>query len=90
MTIAIDGVEYDTIKVPLDGVGQEPAVQHLKALGKELSFPRIDRLRSILRDGWGLVTEVGRGGRTAVFTNRLEELILVYRKRSSETLWSGA
>jgi hypothetical protein len=79
VTIAIDGVEYDTIKIPLDGVEQEPAVQHLKALRKELSFPRIDRLRSILRAGWGLVTEVGCGGRTAVFTDSLEELILVYR-----------
>jgi hypothetical protein len=79
VTIVIDGVEYDTIKIPLEGVGQEPAVQHLKALGKELSLPRIGRIRSILRAGWGLVTEVGRGGRTAVFTDSLEELILVYR-----------
>ena len=62
---------------------RSPAVQHLKALGKELSFPRIDRLRSILRAGWGLVTEVGRGGRTAVFTDRLEELILVVPTRGS-------
>jgi len=79
VTIAIDGVDYDTIKIPLDGIEQEPTVQRLKALGKELSFPRIDRLRPVLRDGWGLVTEVGSSGRTAVFTDRLEELILVYR-----------
>ena len=79
MTLSIDGIEYDTIKIPLDAIEQEPAVQHLKALGKELSFPRIDRLRPILRGGWGLVTEAGSGGRTAVFTDKLEELVLVYR-----------
>lgn len=79
MTIAIDGVEYDTIKIPLDAIEQEPAAQRLKALGKELSFPRIDRLRPILRDGWGLVTEIGPSGRIAIFTDSREELILVYR-----------
>jgi hypothetical protein len=51
VTISIDGVDYDTIKIPLDAIEQEPAVQRLKARGKELSFPRIDRLRPTLRGG---------------------------------------
>jgi hypothetical protein len=32
VTIAIDGVNYDTIKIPLHALEQEPAVQRLKPL----------------------------------------------------------
>ena len=84
MTIVIDGVDYDLIKIPLDGIEQEPAIRRLKDLGKELSFPHIDRLRQVLRNGWGLVTEVSSGGRTAIFTDRREELVLVYRPVTAE------
>jgi hypothetical protein len=75
----IDGLEYDTTKIGhLSDIEKEPIYLRLKERGKEMSFPRIERVRQLARDGWGPVTEIGPTGQLSVFTDRLEELVLVY------------
>jgi hypothetical protein len=84
MTICISGVDYDVAEIPVDAVDKEPVAQHLRSLGKTLELPRIEGLREILRDGWGLVTEIGPTGRPTVFTDSRKELILVYHPVDAE------
>jgi hypothetical protein len=67
VSIAIHGVDYDTIKIPLDAIEQELAVQRLKHLA------RSSRCRT--PTGFGRSSAVaGDGdpsGRPTVFTDRL-------------------
>lgn len=80
MAIRIDGADYDTIELlQLSDAEHEPACQRLKAMGKELAFPRIERIRQLLREGWGLVMENRPRGTPAVITDRHRELVLIYR-----------
>ncbi len=83
--IRIDGTDYDTIELlQLNDVGSEPIYQRLQAMGKELAFPRIERVRELRRQGWDLVIDRRPGAMPAVITDRHRELVLVYRPAAPE------
>jgi hypothetical protein len=48
----------------------EPIYQRLRALGKELSFPRVERVRDLRRQGW--VGAIDSDGHAQAFVARLD------------------
>lgn len=80
----VDGIDFDEIVVNPGEIDQEEAVKGLKANGKQVGFPRVDRLRELQRKGWGLVTEVGKSGAPAIFTDGLKQLVLMYSPVDAE------
>ena len=59
----------------------EEVVIKLKAKGHEVAWPNATRMRQLKREGWVPVVEHDRLRRPTIFTDRLEELILVHRPK---------
>jgi hypothetical protein len=65
----------------LDAMESEEVVTSLKANGHELSWARETSMRRLKREGWAPVVERDRLGRPTIFTDRLQELVLVHRPK---------
>jgi hypothetical protein len=64
---------------PLDDADKEEVVRDLRRKRHELSWVYDIRLRKLKREGWEPVCERDAIGRPAIFTDRLQELVLVHR-----------
>jgi hypothetical protein len=64
---------------PLSDAEKEKAVLNLRKKGHEFQWVKETRLRALKREGWGPVYERDAIGRPTIFTDRLQELVLVHR-----------
>jgi hypothetical protein len=64
---------------PLSDAEKEEVVLSLRKKGHELQWVRDTRVRALKRKGWKPVYERDAIGRPTIFTDRLQELVLVHR-----------
>jgi len=64
---------------PLSDAEKEEVVLNLQKRGHELQWVRDARLRALKRAGWAPVYERDAIGRPTIFTDRLQELVLIHR-----------
>ena len=64
---------------PLSDAEKEEVVLNLQKRGHELQWVRDTRLRALKRAGWAPVYERDAIGRPTIFTDRLQELVLIHR-----------
>jgi hypothetical protein len=62
---------------PLSDAEKEEVVLNLQKRGHELQWVRDTRLRALKRAGWAPVYERDAIGRPTIFTDRLQELVLI-------------
>ena len=68
---------------PLEEAEREKAVRDLTAAGHTFQWVPDTRLRQLKREGWLPVYERDAIGRPTIFTDRLQELVLVHRPPST-------
>ena len=64
---------------PYSEAEKEDVVVKLRKKGHELQWVKDTRLRALKRGGWAPVYERDAIGRPTIFTDRLQELVLIHR-----------
>ena len=75
----ISNFRFFNASEPLPDAEKEEVVLDLRKKGHELQWARDTRLRALKREGWEPVYERDAIGRPTIFTDRLQELVLVHR-----------
>ena len=64
---------------PLSDAEKEEVVLNLRKNGHEFLWAKETRLRALKREGWEPIYERDAIGRPNIFTDRLQELVLIHR-----------